>query len=80
MCDGFSSIKVDKCVYTKIVKNECVIICLYIDDMLIFATSLNIVHKTKSFLAFKFDMKDMDEVSVILGVQIIRKSDSIILS
>ena len=80
MCDDFSFIEVDKCVYTKIVENECVIIYLYVDDMLIFCTSLNIVHKIKSFLASKFDMKDMGEASVILGVQIKRKSDSIILS
>ena len=48
--------------------------------MLIFGTGHDIVHKTKSFLASKFDMKDMGEASVILGVKIIRKNDSIILS
>jgi hypothetical protein len=78
--DGFSSIEVDKCVYTKCVNNECVIISLYVDDMLIFGTCIDIVIRTKSFLASKFDMKDMGEASVILGVKIIRKDDSIILS
>jgi hypothetical protein len=78
--DGFLSIEVDKCVYTKSVNNECVIICLYIDDMLIFGTCIDIVIRTKTFLASKFDMKDMGEASVILGVKIIRKDDSIILS
>ena len=78
--DGFSSVEVDKCVYTKLVNGECVIICLYVDDMLIFATSLDIVHDTKRFLAYRFDMKDMGEASVILGVKVIRKCDSIILS
>ena len=53
------------------------IICLYVDDMLIFGASLDIVHKTKSLLASKFDMKDMGEASVILGFIIIRKDDSI---
>ena len=49
--DGFSSIEVDKCVYIKLVNGECVIVCLYVDDMLIFCTSLDIVHDTKCFLA-----------------------------
>ena len=58
----------------------CLIICLYVDNMLIFDTCNDIVFKTKSFLASKFDMKDMGEASVILGVKIIRKGGSILLS
>ena len=34
--NGFLSIEVDKCVYTKYTGKECVIIALYVDDMLIF--------------------------------------------
>ena len=78
--DGFSSIEVDKCVYVKSLEGEHVIICLYVDDMLIFGTCIDIVITTKSFLLSKFDMKDMGEASVILGVRIIRKGYSIILS
>ena len=48
--------------------------------MPIFSSSLDVVQKTKSFLASKFDMKDMGEASVILGVKIIKENDSIILS
>ena len=49
--NGFLSIEVDKCVYTKRIDKECVIIALYVDDMLIFDTSLDVVHGTKRFLA-----------------------------
>ena len=48
--------------------------------MLIFGTCNDIVFKTKLFLGSKFEMKDMGEASVILGVKIIRKGDSILLS
>ena len=61
-------------------KKECVIIALYVDDMLIFSTSLSVVHSTKRFLASQFEMKNMSEAKVILGVKIIRMGDSIILS
>jgi len=56
------------------------IICLHVDDMLIFGTCIDIVSKTKLFLKSKFEMKDMGEASVILGVKAIRKGDSILLS
>ena len=62
----------DKCVYTKCTEKECVITALYVDDMLIFGTSLSVLHCTKRFLASQFDMKDMGEVKVILGVKITR--------
>ena len=51
----------NKCIYNKLNNNEGVIICLYVDDLLIFGTSHNVVHDTKCFLASKF---------VILGIMI----------
>ena len=69
----------DKCVYTKCIGKECVIIELYVNDILIFGTSLSVVHSTKRFLTSQFDMKDMGEAKVILGVKITRMSDSIMI-
>ncbi|GJX23982.1 zinc finger, CCHC-type containing protein [Tanacetum coccineum] len=43
-----------------------VIICLYVDDMLIFGIDQNQVDKTKKFLSSKFSMKDMGKADVIL--------------
>ena len=76
----FLFVEVDKCVYTKCTEKECVTIALYVDDMLIFSTSLSMEHSTKRFLASQFDMKDMGEAKVILGVKITRMGNSIILS
>ena len=70
----------DKCIYSKFNNNEGFIICLYVDDLLIFGTSHNVVHDTKSFLAFKFDMKDLGEANVIFGIKILRDNDCITLS
>jgi len=44
---------------------------LYVDDLLIFETSLEVVLDTKRFLSYKFDMKDMGEANVILGIKIL---------
>ena len=59
--NGFLSVEVDKGVYTKCIEKECVIIALYVNDMLIFDTSLDVVHSIKRFLASQFNMKDMGE-------------------
>ena len=66
--------------YTKCTNRECVIIASYVDDMLIFGTSLDMLHSTKRFLVSQFDMKDMSEAKVILGVKITRIGGSIMLS
>jgi len=48
--------------------------------MLIFVTCIDIIFRTKLFLGSKFEIKDMDETSVILSVKIRRKGYNILLS
>ena len=80
LCDGFSPNHVDKCVYSKSDSGKFLIICSYVDDVLIFGTCRKIASKFKLFLGSIFEMKDMGEANVILGVRIISKRDSILLS
>nr|GEZ28084.1 zinc finger, CCHC-type [Tanacetum cinerariifolium]GFA14512.1 zinc finger, CCHC-type [Tanacetum cinerariifolium]GFA63391.1 zinc finger, CCHC-type [Tanacetum cinerariifolium] len=71
LSNGFSLSQADKCVYSKFdVSGKGVIICLYVDDMLIFGTDQDQVNKTNEFLSSKFDMKDIGEAEVILGIRI----------
>ncbi|GJX52495.1 zinc finger, CCHC-type containing protein [Tanacetum coccineum] len=61
------------CVYCKFDKSDNgVIICLYVDDMLIFGTDQDQVDKTKEFLSSNFSMKDIGEADVIFGIRIKR--------
>ncbi|GJU89678.1 zinc finger, CCHC-type containing protein [Tanacetum coccineum] len=70
----------DKCVYSKFDNSgKGVIICLYVNDILIFRTNQNQVDKTKKFLSSKFSMKDMGEVDVILGIKIKRENKGIVI-
>ncbi|GJU32032.1 zinc finger, CCHC-type containing protein [Tanacetum coccineum] len=57
-----------------------VIICLYVDDMLIFGTDKVQVDLTKEFLSSKFSMKHMGEADVILGIRIKHESNEITIS
>jgi hypothetical protein len=57
-----------------------VILCLYVDDILIFEISLDVINEVKTFLCQSFDMKDMDEVDVILNIKLIKGENEITLT
>nr|GEX98018.1 zinc finger, CCHC-type [Tanacetum cinerariifolium] len=68
LSSGFHLNQSDKCAYSKFDDSDkCVIICLYVDDMLIFGTDQNQVDKTKKFLSSRFSMKDMGEQTLFLA-------------
>nr|GEY30663.1 zinc finger, CCHC-type [Tanacetum cinerariifolium] len=78
---GFSLNQADKCVYSKFdASGKGVLICLYVDDMLIFGTDQDQVNNTKEFLSSKFDMKDPGEAEVILGIRIKRGNNGTLVS
>ncbi|GJU83039.1 zinc finger, CCHC-type containing protein [Tanacetum coccineum] len=57
-----------------------VIICLYVDDMMIFGTDQVQVDLTKELLSLKFFMKDMEEANIIFGIRIKHESYEIAIS
>ncbi|KAH9681085.1 hypothetical protein KPL71_026816 [Citrus sinensis] len=63
---GFKHNNADKCIYFKFTHDFGVIICLYIDDLLIFGTNMRGVDDTKKYLTSQFKMKDLGEVDTIL--------------
>ena len=71
---GFEHNSADKCIYSKFTENYGVIICLYVDDMLIIGTNMLGVNDTKKYLSSRFQMKDLNEVDTILGVKVKRHS------
>ncbi|KAK1683427.1 hypothetical protein QYE76_044275, partial [Lolium multiflorum] len=72
--------KADKCVYYRHGGGEGVILCLYVDDILIFGTNMKVIHEVKSFLSNCFDMKDLGEADVILNVKLIKNESGITLT
>jgi hypothetical protein len=69
---GFSVNEVDRCVYYRHGGGQGVILCLYVDDILIFGTSLDVMNEVKTLLCQSFNMKDMDEDDVILNIKLIK--------
>jgi len=57
--------------------NGCVILCLYLDDILIFSSNMHFINDVKFFLSRNFDMKDLGRVDMILDIELIKKNDDI---
>ncbi|GJX98716.1 zinc finger, CCHC-type containing protein [Tanacetum coccineum] len=81
LSSGYLLNQADKCVYSKFDKSgKGVIICLYVDDTLIFCTGQVQIDLTKEVLSSRFFMKDMGEADVILGIRIKHESNEIAIS
>lgn len=65
---NFRRLNSDSCVYVS--KNGKIIIILYVDDILIFGEELEEVRWVKNELSKHFKMKDLNEVSNFLGLDI----------
>jgi hypothetical protein len=72
---GFVVNEADKCVYYQYGGGEGVILCLYVDDILILGTSLDVIKETKYFLSNNFEMKDLGEADVILNIKLLWGTD-----
>ncbi|KAL0328140.1 UNVERIFIED_CONTAM: Retrovirus-related Pol polyprotein from transposon TNT 1-94 [Sesamum calycinum] len=77
---GFTVNENDKCIYCKVKGDRIIILCLYVDDILLIGSCIEIITETKSFLKNIFEMKDMGEADVILGIKLIRSTDGIAIS
>jgi hypothetical protein len=62
----------DKCVYYRFGGGNSVILCLYVDDILIFGNNVEVIKEVKDFLSNNFE-KDLGEADVILNIKLLRE-------
>ena len=67
---GFQENIEDNCVYAKFKNGKYIFLILYVDDILLASSDINLLMETKKFLSSNFDMKDLGEASFVLGVEI----------
>jgi len=72
MSIGFHRAISDYATYTRGSGHNQTIIAIYVDDMLIMSENQSEINKTKSALSKEFEMKDLGEVSTVLGMRIRR--------
>src|SRR5436190_3562878 len=52
---------------------------MYMNDILMFGTNIDVINEVKSFLSKSFDMKDLGEADVILNIKLIKDESGITL-
>ena len=67
---GFKENTVDWYIYLKVSGSKFIFLILYVDDILLASSDLGLLHETKKFLSKNFEMKDMDEVTYAIGIEI----------
>ena len=68
---GFIENTVDWCIYMKVNGSKFIILVLYVDDILLIANDVNLLHDVKKFLFKNFEMKDMGETAYVIEIEIL---------
>jgi len=66
--------------YLKVSGSKVIFLILYIDDILLATNDLGLLHETKKFLSRNFEVKDMGEVSYVIGIEIFHNRSQGLLS
>ena len=77
--NGYKINESDKCISYKSENDVCTIICMYVDDLLIFCSNIHDVNAAKCLLTVNFATKDLSEASLILEIEITRSKKEIFL-
>ncbi|RVW93740.1 Retrovirus-related Pol polyprotein from transposon TNT 1-94 [Vitis vinifera] len=72
---SFKENTIDQCIYLKFSGSRFIILVLYVDDILLASSDMELLHETKRFLSSKFDMKDLGNASFVLGDTSVAKGD-----
>ena len=70
--NGFKENVVDRCIYMKVSGSSFIFLVLYVDDILLATNDTGLLTKTKQMLCNHFDMKDLGEISFVLGIKIVQ--------
>uniref|UniRef100_H3H9U3 Uncharacterized protein n=1 Tax=Phytophthora ramorum TaxID=164328 RepID=H3H9U3_PHYRM len=76
MCSiGFQVSAFDPCLYNKVVDGHCVLVLVYVDDVLITGSSPELISRTKTDLKTRFEMTDSGKCAFVLGIELVDGPD-----
>ena len=67
----FQEITVERCIYRKMSGRKFIFLVVYVDDILLVANDLGILHEMKDYISKNFEMKDMGEASYVIRIEIL---------
>ena len=72
---GFQVSAFDPCLYIKVVDGHCVLLMVYVDDVLVTGSSIDLIAQTKSDLKMRFEMTDSGKCTFVLGIELVDGPD-----
>lgn len=72
---GFEVSKFDPCLYIKSVDGDCILLLVYVDDVLVTGSSMDLITSVKNQLKERFEMTDSGPCKFVLGIEIVKSSD-----
>jgi hypothetical protein len=77
---GFKRLLSDPCAYIRWVDGECAIIIVWVDDLLLFATTIKMMEDMKSAIKSEWVVTDLGQPSKIVGIEITTGEGTITIS
>ena len=71
--DGFVQNSVDHCVYKKTTNDGVTLVIIWVDDLIIAASNMNLMNSFKDNMKRRFKMKDLGKISYFLGIDFNQK-------
>ena len=65
---GFKENTIDWCIYLKVNGSKFIFLILYVDDILLASSDLDLLHETKKFLYKNFEMKYMGKATYVIAI------------
>ena len=73
----FTKCTKEPAVYQKKQKGELLIIAIYVDDLFVTGTSLNVIKQFKDDMSRRFEMSDLGKLTYYLGIEVTQGADGI---
>jgi len=77
---GYARLRSNLCVYIWRLGDDFAIITVWVDNLLLFATTIRLINKIKADIKAKWEVTDLGEPSKIVGIEITIDNDSIAIS
>ena len=74
---SYARLRSDPCAYIWHIGDDFAIITVWVDDLLLFTTTIRLMNKMKSDIRAKWEVTDLGEPSKIVGIKITMSRDSI---
>lgn len=77
---GFTRCSKEPLLYRKEVKEGLLVVCVYVDNLLMTRSSSKLISEFKQEMARKFEMSDLGRLTYYLGIEVQQTNEGIVLS